>query len=206
MLTPDDNETEGQKISYLLQPKKWRHYDPVLFDSLKDILFSQPERNVRMAEQHNILSGAKYFTELLPEVAVRRERYFATFIEFAQGCDLVFFDPDIGIEVKSIPRGRKGSSKYVYWSELIATFAAGHSILVYQHFPRKPRDQFVQSTVKEISEKTGARNLYTFSTSHVLFLLAVQAAHEEFFQERGQNVIKVWGEVIKVSHHKVNEI
>jgi hypothetical protein len=51
------------------------------------------------------------------------------------GRDLVFFDPDNGIEVLSKPCGGRDSSKYVYWDELQETYRSGQSVLVYQIFP-----------------------------------------------------------------------
>lgn len=32
--------------------------------------------------------------------------------------ELLFFDPDNGIEVMSNPKGCKNSSKYIYWDDL----------------------------------------------------------------------------------------
>jgi hypothetical protein len=49
---------------------------------------------------------------------------------------LVYLDPDYGLEIKTIRRGRKRSSQYVYWSEIAALLAAGLSVMVYQRAPR----------------------------------------------------------------------
>ena len=54
----------------------------------------------------------------------------------AQGAEVVFLDPDNGVEVRSRPYGRKDSSKYVYWREVKALAKAGRSVLVYQHYPQ----------------------------------------------------------------------
>ena len=43
--------------------------------------------------------------------------------------DLVFFDPDNGIEIASVKKGRKDSSKFVYLDEIGASYAAGKSAL-----------------------------------------------------------------------------
>ncbi|MCJ7618838.1 MAG: hypothetical protein MUP64_01300, partial [Anaerolineae bacterium] len=36
MLTPDDGRGDGGFTSYLEQPDKWRHFDPLLFDHLRE--------------------------------------------------------------------------------------------------------------------------------------------------------------------------
>ncbi|MDY7037634.1 MAG: hypothetical protein SV375_15910, partial [Thermodesulfobacteriota bacterium] len=43
------------------------------------------------------------------------------------GLNLVFFDLDYMLEVKSKPFGRKDSSEYLYWNEMGRTFERGHS-------------------------------------------------------------------------------
>jgi len=35
-----------------------------------------------------------------------------------ENCDLIFFDPDNGLEVKSRQLGSKGSNKYLYLNEV----------------------------------------------------------------------------------------
>jgi len=51
----------------------------------------------------------------------------------ASGVDLLFLDPDNGIEVPSKPAGRRGSSKYVTWAEIQALWEGGPSLLIYRH-------------------------------------------------------------------------
>ncbi len=55
-----------------------------------------------------------------------RRRYFRRMLDLFREADLIFFDPDNGFEVRSKPIGRRDSSKYLYWHELTATYAAGH--------------------------------------------------------------------------------
>jgi len=62
---------------------------------------------------------------------------------------LVFFDPDMGLEV-SKPRRRKLSCQYLYWDELQATFDAGSSVLIYQHFPRQKRDEYIPGIAQQL--------------------------------------------------------
>jgi hypothetical protein len=41
-----------------------------------------------------------------------------------RGTDLIFFDPDNGMEVGSRPWGRRDSCKYLYWRELVRAYAS----------------------------------------------------------------------------------
>jgi hypothetical protein len=201
MLTTDDGRTDGGFIQYLSQPEKWRHYDPRLFDYLRELVLSRNLRSVAAIEVPAILPSCRFAPGLLPDDADGRALYFETFDAIAKGSDLVFFDPDNGIEVRSKPYGRKGSSKYVYWRELIEYFSAGHSLLVYQHFPRVKRDRFIEALAREFAGKTGTQEVYSFRTRRVLFLVAPQERHRRFFEARSQKVAEVWGAQIEVARH-----
>ena len=114
VLTEDDSRTDGSKIRYLEQPEKWQNYDPTVYEYLRKQVLDKGIRNVSYIEQDDIIPNCRFYREVINDNVGSRENFFSGFLEFAKGADLVFFDPDNGIEVKSIPRGRKSSSKYVY--------------------------------------------------------------------------------------------
>jgi hypothetical protein len=45
---------------------------------------------------------------------------------------LIFFNPENGLEVLSCRKGKKDSSKYVYWDEVSKSYGSGHSVLIHQ--------------------------------------------------------------------------
>lgn len=202
MLTPDDGRTDGSLTEYLRQPGKWRHFDPSLFEHLRELVLHQDVRDVRGVETVGILPSCRFAPGLLPDDAEGRVAYFETFTYVTEGCDLIFFDPDNGIEVKSKRYGLKDSSKYLYWHEIEESFAGGHSLLIYQHFPHVKRGPFIETKTRDLAEKTGAREVFSFRTPHVLFLLAVQEDRREFFRARSLGVTDMWGSQIAVVRHK----
>ncbi len=74
-------------------------------------------------------------------------------MEHLRDCSVLFFDPDNGIEVVSVQVGKRNSSKYIYWREIEDAYQKGHSVLVYQHFQRKERSQFIAGIAREVSER-----------------------------------------------------
>jgi hypothetical protein len=180
MLTGNDGRGDGNRRGYLGQPDRWQGFDRDLFAALR----ACRRRSVGEAERRGIVPGAAYFGRRLTDAPDERARYFAEFLRAARGRDLVFFDPDNGLEVDSVPRGRKGSGKYLYRDELARTFAAGHSVLVYQHYPRVERRPYARRLAGEVGAVTGAAATWTFSTPSVLFLLAAQARHRELLAGR----------------------
>jgi len=143
VLTEDDSRNDGGRIRYLEQPETWQKYDPIVFRHLKKSVLDNGIRDVNIIEQANVLKNCRFYSEIIQDDMFQRDQYFSRFFKFAEGADLIFFDPDNGLEVKSVPRGKKKSSKYIYWSEVKASYKSGQSIMLYQHFPRKPRDSFV---------------------------------------------------------------
>jgi len=200
MLTDDDVGRDGRKTTYLSQAGIYRSLDPRLFDSLKKCLRTG-RRDVAMAERWNIIPSAAYYRRRLADDAGVRREYFSEFFSICRENDLIFFDPDNGMEVRSVPLGRKGSSKYLYWKEFSYAFGLGQSVLIYQHFPRVKREQFTGSIVSEIAGCSRVSCVISFRTSNVLFLLAVQKKHRNYFRQRARELGRRWEPHISVEFH-----
>ena len=136
MLTPNDGRINGNKLGYLDQPKQERH-DPELFALLRRVRNEPDGRRLMLIEGSEILPESIFVNTIVPEPLFERQLWFKQATVALADTDLIFFDPDNGIEVGSVGKGRRNSSKYVYRDELAATYRAGHSLLVYQHFQRK---------------------------------------------------------------------
>ena len=199
MLTPDDGRSDGQFIGYLEQPERWRRYDPALFDALRRNVNERSQRGIRLAETGDVLPATRFFGRIVPEDSDARRRYFVDFWHTAAGCELVFFDPDNGMEVRSTPYGRRNSVKYLYWRELQEAIRRGHTALVYQHFPRVKRDDFVTGLVRAMREKAGAGAVATFHTPRVIFFLLGDGA--DGFAAEAQQLARTWEDQIRVEHH-----
>lgn len=201
VLTEDDDRSDGRRIRYLEQPEKWRCHDPAVFDHLQVQVIQRRIRKVDAIEDSDVLPNCRFYSPLIRDNVKARQRYFRELLKFAKGSQLVFFDPDNGLEIKSVPSGRKNSSKYLYWEEVKTAFARGHSLLIYQHFPRKPRVPFIGQLVDKFRVATGVRNVLSYCSSHVVFFLVPQAAHEEHFREWNNAVVEAWGQRISVRQH-----
>ena len=201
MLTTDADGGDGGSIGYLDAGAKRREYDPVLYDHLREWVLMRSVRDVRGAETSAILPNCRFSPGTLPDDADARARYFEACMDIAQGCELVFFDPDNGIEVDSTKYGRKDSSKYLYWHEIERFWNSGHSLLIYQHFPRVKREPFIDGKARDLANHTGASEVISFRTSHVVFLLVPQGERLGFFRDRSRQVERSWGPEIQVAYH-----
>jgi len=202
MLTPDDGRTDGRFVEYLRQQDSWRAFDPDLYDALYDAVVVQGQRNVGAVPVTGLLPRARFYDPLLPDDAAGRDRYFGTFWEMARGRDLVFFDPDNGMEVRSKRYGRRDSSKYLYWHELVRAYKSGHSVLVYQHFPREQRDAFVARMAQSMGGRTGEQTVYSVRTSRVVYFLLVQEATLETVEQAVRDVEQTWSDQFVIAQHE----
>jgi hypothetical protein len=193
MLTEDDDRADGGKLDYLLKQDTWRGYDEELFDTLREAVVFKGERSVRVAKEKDIIPGADYYEALLTDDKIERSEYFAQFLLEAHGKDLYFFDPDNGMEVASVPFGRKHSSKYLYWQELKGIHEKGASVLIYQHFPHVKRDAFIARRAVEFQKRTTFEEIISFRTPHVVFFLLALEKHMEVFTSAIHHLVNRWG-------------
>jgi hypothetical protein len=191
MLTENDKRTDGKFISYLDNKKKFSTYDPELFNILSACIKSNL-RNVNVCLESNIICNVAYYNSILSDNINQREKYFVELKDKAQSYDLVFLDPDNGIEIKSKPRGTTDSSKYLYYDEIINLYKQGNSLLLYQHYIREDRLKFIQRISDKLKETTGCPIILPLKTSNVVYFLVPQVHLIEYFKQRIKLLSSTW--------------
>ena len=192
MLTENDGRSDGRNISYLDEEEKFLRCDPKLFNALHDAVIKKNCRNVREIQTRRLIPKARYMNDLVPDSIVGRKSYFAKLLRVARGSDLIFFDPDNGIEVKSKPKGKKDSNKYVYWDEVENFWRNGYSLLMYQHFPRVNRNKYIKVIKRGIMSRTGSKDIVAFKTSSVAFFLLIQGKHRRLIHRAVESLRERW--------------
>lgn len=200
MLTKDDGSTDGQKLSYLSNDKKWSGHDPELFETLKHLITQNPDRAVALIEQSPLLSNTEFFSRLVPDDAMGRGSWFNQLLKHTSQCDLVFLDPDNGLEVKSKPYGRSKSSKYIYKREVKQLWQSGKSLLIYQHFIPEKREVFIERMLRGLAELTEDASITAFTTSHVVFFMILQPKHTHLEDAIVSEVNQSWSGQVGLYH------
>jgi hypothetical protein len=149
--------------------------DPDLFDCLAEAVASG--RNISSASDARCLPRARFFAETVPTDRSSRARWFRRGLDALEATDIVLFDPDNGIEVPSMPIGRAGSAKYLYWDEIEDSWTRGHSLLIFQHFPHVNRDEYIRGLADRLQVLATGASVIPIKTSNVLFLLLAQKRH-----------------------------
>ena len=203
MLTENVDRRDGNRVNYLQEPEEWRAFDPPVFDCLRTAVIDRKERNIRAVEESGLLSNTSFYSPLLTDGADERRGYFDGFLKFSRGKELVFFDPDNGLEIKSVKYGRKGASRYLFLREVSQSFCAGHSLLVYQHMPPKPRGPFISDLASRLMRETGSESVYVFHTQRVAFFLVPQSEQQRQFAEIASRVHINWGGLLNTRRYTV---
>jgi hypothetical protein len=142
LFSDEAHNGDGRHIAYLNRPEQWRHFDPDLFDILLGVV-SSGQRNVRALEASDILPGTIFSGEVVPSdglLAQRRQarhEWFARMKDSLMGADLVFVDPDNGLEPAGYRRRSAKAGKSVLLSELGELARPGRCLIVYHHHSRR---------------------------------------------------------------------
>jgi len=142
-LYPDEaHNDDGRHIDYLRHPEQWRHFDAALFDALSEIVTSG-QRDVRALEAANILRGAVFASDVIPTCGLvtqrrqARREWFQTVCQTVQQADLVFVDPDNGLEPDGYSHDSAKAGKSITFDELRALARPGRCLIVYHHHTRR---------------------------------------------------------------------
>ena len=124
---------DGQKLSYLDQPSRFRSCDPRLYDALGN-LFDGGDRSLGAVEASGILGdGTAFFDGPVPQDQWSRQRWFQQAVQAVQGRDVVFLDPDKGL---APPSAGLSSTEHAYVRELESFVRSGQTVVVYHHLGR----------------------------------------------------------------------
>ncbi|MGI8839638.1 MAG: hypothetical protein ACR2F8_02445 [Caulobacteraceae bacterium] len=141
-LFPDeDHNSDGVHIAYLDEAARWRSFDPDLFDRLRKVV-TAGERRVEALQHADVLPGGVYCDDRIPTTGtpgqrmLAREQWFRRVQSRVSGCDLVFIDPDNGLETKRFNSGASKAGKSVSLAELQALRSPERTLIVYHHHTR----------------------------------------------------------------------
>ena len=153
-LVDDENHNDdGKHISYLKKKSgAYLKLDKDLFETLKSIVDNK-NRNVIAVQNTKVLpSQTIFYSEIIPE-GTARFKWHKKSLEQLNDRDIIFYDPDNGLEVKSCGKTHAKGVKYVFFDEVLDAHKAGHSIVIYQHTNRsKSTDHQIKERIMQLSQ------------------------------------------------------
>ena len=187
-LTPNEPERkDGKYIEYLNNMPEYERCDPELYGFLQAKV-SDNKRNVEQIKELPRFTQVPMYNKILDVGTVRvqerfsvRREWFQEGVQVLRACDIVFMDPDNGIEVKSVPVTDRRSSKYVLYSEIQHLYSCGKSLIVYNHRDRSTEIDYLKR-INCLEDLLGEAQIIVarfnrFSVRDYVFIL--QERHED---------------------------
>ena len=173
-LVPDETGSSDGKYTSYLDDEEYGECDLELWKKLKGLFYSE-RRNIRAIQESGILAAntvyfdvpLKWSADKLNNIETKESRiehraeWWQRGFDQTKGCQVIFFDPDNGLEVKSVPRyGRKGP-KHVFIDEVVPFYDRSQSLVVYQHINHSKRaTEQVKDRLKQLREATRAGSAF----------------------------------------------
>ena len=213
-LVPDEaHSRDGGSIGYLkpteTNEERFKACDPLLYDALQRIVDNK-SRSVANIRRDGVLPrGTRFFEDVLTFEDLRggveiRERRFARRAEWlnhalrgTENCDVVFFDPDNGLEVQ-VGRHQLRGPKYAYYDELIPFALRNQSLVIYHHVARRGsaqgqiRDRLAQ--LKNRLHREAFALLYHRGSARAFFVVPTQRHWEGLSQRANAFLETRWSE------------
>lgn len=213
-LVPDETHNDdGRHIRYLKVPGKTLNVygtcDMELYTKLQWIVEERVRRKVGTIRELGILpAGTTFYEKFLtfdgmpgigPYAVAARLAHRSQWVQGAHkatnGSDLIFVDPDNGLEIPSTKHHHIEGPKYAFLDEVSPYFDRGQSLVIYHHISRKETaENQVWSRLFQLMEHLGCENpfalLYHRGTSRS-FLVVPASNHGEPLLERAGRFVHV---------------
>jgi hypothetical protein len=139
-------------IGYFDDPDGFRDSDPEVFDALVRIVNDSQRSVASVARSRVFPAGTVFFPEAVPPQLGDRQEWLQHALESTKDCELVFLDPDNGLEIPSTQRHHKRGPKYVYYDEIARFLDRGQSVIVIHHAGRT-KNQTVKKQAQTLLDK-----------------------------------------------------
>lgn len=203
--------SDGRRRAHISR-EGWDGLDFELLGKMRAIEASlriRHDLHISLIEKSDILpDGTVFFSEPLPDITEssldrRRERasWFTRAQEKVSDCELIFLDPDNGLEVRSVGLSSRLAGKYVTVAELASLLSSGAGIIFYQHCDRSPWKIQRARICKQITSGMGGPHvtirsvLFRAFGSRALFCVSVQERTTELLNQglrRFEQQIAIW--------------
>ena len=147
----DEKEKKKNDGKYRIK-EKFKECDEELFGKLDNVFKLNKKRNVKSIEDEKPLKNASYYS--IPINIEDREKWHKEALKLFKNCDVVFLDPDNGLEVESAKGSKKKLTKYVLMDELKSYIEDGKSVVFYNHRPRQDMNEYFKELLSKVKKTT----------------------------------------------------
>lgn len=205
-----DPTGDGRHTSYLdsKNEPRFRGCDAPLYDALRGLVRNNDRRVAAIAKSGLLGVDTRFHETFVPvlRAGVRREeklyarqKWMESALRSTHDCQVVFLDPDNGLEAESVPKTSSRAPKYAYLDEVKAIHRRRQSLVVYHHLSRQGthREQVV-GWRDRLQRELGHADIFALrfrrGTARAFFIVA-NGGHSLLLRERIEALVESpWGQ------------
>ena len=187
-LTRGDGEVDnqGRHFEYLNRPEEFRHFAPEVFDQLAAIV-GAPFRiadAITAVQMSGLLGTATFHRNQVPRHTPLRRIWADELVSAVQGADLIFLDPDYGIQ------GARLTARHAALSEIAALRRQDRVLVVCHHQSgRRAEPRYLADRMRSV----GCGRVEVVRLRLVLSRFYVVSDHDERISDRIAAFARKWG-------------
>ncbi len=191
-LTCESNvaKDRGRHFDYLKRPEDFRHFDPEVFDQLVEFdggsrALIDPLTDLHMSR---LLENAVFLRQLVPPRASLRRQWLDALVGSVYGTNLVFLDPDTGIQGKRLTPG------HVALAEIAALRSPDRALVIgHQQSGRRSEVKFIADQMRSL----GCNHVEIIRLRLFTSRFYVIADHDSAMAELIATFVRKWGDRAK---------
>ena len=186
-------QNDGKYIGYLSDPNRYKKYDPSLYEALHKIVVQEHTREIERIERERLFP-AIYFSKVVDK---NRADWHREALAQTKGTDVVFLDPDNGLETACMHRKNRAKTLHVKWDELKDYYARGQSVVLYQQQARITTEKLVEN-IMEFQENhlhsDDVKILLFPKGTRRLYFIFLHKKHKAAFEVICNRMEEKWGQ------------
>jgi hypothetical protein len=186
----DKTRDHERQFDYLRRPHEFRHLAPELYDRLVEFVGKRHALADPLAElQHSgVLENTIFMRQEVPKMASSRPLWAKALANSVGGANLVFLDPDNGIE------GRRLTKRHVALAEIAALRQKGRALIIGHHQSgRRAEVKHIADQMKSLGCDTVEIVRLRLLTSRLYIILD----SDQEMAERTATFVRKWGSLAK---------
>jgi hypothetical protein len=186
----DESKERDRHFDYLGRPGDFRHFAPEVFDQLVEFDGGSRALIDPLTELHmsRILENAVFLRQAVPRRVSLRRQWLSALVESVRGTNLVFLDPDFGIEGKRLTTG------HVALAEIAALRSPDRALIIgHQQSGRRSEVKFLVDQMRSL----GCDPIEIIRLRLVTSRFYVIADHDLAMSELIATFVRKWGDRTK---------
>lgn len=149
----EKHSSDGRYTNYVdpsyRNADRYKRCSPDIYEQLRAIV-DEKQRKISEIEDRQILfDGTIFYSKPLPwefnspsERENKREDWFKDSLKKLGDADIVFLDPDNGIQTSNVRKTKAEAVKYVFSDEIDQYYNGKKTVIIYNHRDRTPQEKY----------------------------------------------------------------